>query len=52
MAETRLCEKSVYDGNALGALDMKQKDENGKEYDFPAGIAHFLEHKMFEIHKK
>lgn len=33
----------------LGALDMKQKDENGKEYDFPAGIAHFLEHKMFEM---
>ena len=33
----------------LGALDMKQKDENGKEYDFSAGIAHFLEHKMFEM---
>lgn len=33
----------------LGALDMKQKDEDGKEYDFPAGIAHFLEHKMFEM---
>ena len=24
-------------------------DENGKEYHFPAGIAHFLEHKMFEM---
>lgn len=33
----------------LGALDLKQKDEEGKEYDFPAGIAHFLEHKMFEM---
>ena len=33
----------------LGALDMKQKDEEGKEYAFPAGIAHFLEHKMFEM---
>ena len=27
----------------LGALDLKQKDEEGKEYDFPAGIAHFLD---------
>ena len=33
----------------LGAMDMKQVDENGKEYHFPAGIAHFLEHKMFEM---
>ena len=32
----------------LGAMDMKQVDENGKEYHFPAGIAHFLEHKLFE----
>ena len=33
----------------LGALDLKQQDEDGKEYVFPAGIAHFLEHKMFEV---
>lgn len=32
----------------LGAMDLKQVDETGKTYDFPAGIAHFLEHKMFE----
>lgn len=32
----------------LGALDMEQVDEAGKEIAFPAGIAHFLEHKMFE----
>lgn len=33
----------------LGAIDMKQIDDQGKEYSFPAGIAHFLEHKMFEM---
>lgn len=33
----------------LGALDMKQQDEQGNVYEFPAGIAHFLEHKMFEM---
>lgn len=33
----------------LGALDMKQQDEQGNIYEFPAGIAHFLEHKMFEM---
>lgn len=32
----------------LGALDLEQVDENGKSYSFPSGIAHFLEHKMFE----
>ncbi len=32
----------------IGGLDLHQIDENGKEYAFPAGIAHFLEHKMFE----
>lgn len=32
----------------LGALDMEQVDESGREIAFPAGIAHFLEHKMFE----
>ena len=31
-----------------GALDFKQKDENGNIVEFPSGIAHFLEHKMFE----
>lgn len=33
----------------LGAMDLKQVDETGKIYEFPAGIAHFLEHKMFEM---
>ena len=32
----------------LGAMDLLQEDENGKQYAYPAGIAHFLEHKMFE----
>lgn len=33
----------------LSALDMKQRGKDGEEYNFPAGIAHFLEHKMFEM---
>jgi len=32
----------------LGALDLIQIDEKGNKYEFPSGIAHFLEHKMFE----
>ena len=32
----------------LGALDLIQIDENGNKYEFPSGIAHYLEHKMFE----
>lgn len=35
----------------LGALDLNQSSED-KEYSFPAGIAHFLEHKMFEDEEK
>lgn len=43
-------EKSLFMmATPLGAMDMKQVDEQGKEYHFPAGIAHFLEHKMFEM---
>lgn len=43
-------EKSLFMmATPLGAMDMKQIDEKGKEYHFPAGIAHFLEHKMFEM---
>lgn len=43
-------EKSLFMmSTPLGALDLKQIDETGKEYHFPAGIAHFLEHKMFEM---
>lgn len=34
-------------GTPFGALDMVQKDEDGKIVEYPAGIAHFLEHKMF-----
>lgn len=33
----------------LGALDIKQIDADGKQYEFPLGIAHFLEHKMFAM---
>lgn len=33
----------------LGAFDIEQSDENGNIYKYPAGIAHFLEHKMFEM---
>ena len=32
----------------LGAMDLEQVDEAGKHYCYHAGIAHFLEHKMFE----
>lgn len=32
----------------LGALDVEQVDDKGKVYTFEAGMAHFLEHKMFE----
>ena len=31
-----------------GALDYRQKDEKGNRIEFPSGIAHFLEHKLFE----
>ena len=31
-----------------GSLDLDQIDEKGKIIHFPAGIAHFLEHKLFE----
>ena len=43
-------EKSLFMmATPLGAMDMKQVDEHGRELHFPAGIAHFLEHKMFEM---
>lgn len=43
-------EKSLFMmSTPLGALDVKQVDENASQYHFPAGIAHFLEHKMFEM---
>ncbi|MEG0841200.1 MAG: pitrilysin family protein [Erysipelotrichaceae bacterium] len=32
----------------LGAMDLEQVDQTGKITAYPAGIAHFLEHKMFE----
>lgn len=35
-------------GTPLGAFDLKQVDSENNEISFPAGIAHFLEHKMFE----
>ena len=31
-----------------GSLDREQTDPAGVHYQFPAGIAHFLEHKLFE----
>lgn len=43
-------EKSLFMmATPLGALDMRQVDEAGNTYSFPSGIAHFLEHKMFEM---
>lgn len=36
----------------LGALDIEQVDAHGKTYQFEPGIAHFLEHKMFEDEDK
>lgn len=43
-------EKSLFMmATPLGAMDLKQQDEQGNIYEFPAGIAHFLEHKMFEM---
>lgn len=33
----------------IGALDMEQVEANGTQHHFPAGIAHFLEHKMFAM---
>lgn len=31
-----------------GALDFCQQDDSGRKVTFPSGIAHFLEHKLFE----
>lgn len=31
-----------------GSLDREQADPEGNHYQFPAGTAHFLEHKLFE----
>lgn len=31
-----------------GSLDSEQADAQGNHYQFPAGTAHFLEHKLFE----
>lgn len=46
-------EKSLFMmSTPLGALDLQQVDEQGELYTFPAGIAHFLEHKMFEMGEK
>lgn len=36
----------------MGSLDVKQCDSKGNVCTFPAGIAHFLEHKMFEDDQK
>lgn len=32
----------------MGAFDIKQIDSKGNTYEYPPGIAHFLEHKLFE----
>ena len=43
-------EKSLFMlATPLGAMDIKQIDEHGNTIEYPAGIAHFLEHKMFEM---
>ncbi len=31
-----------------GSLDVNQIDDHGNKFTYPAGIAHFLEHKLFE----
>lgn len=35
-------------GTKFGSLDVKFKDENQKNVTLPYGVAHYLEHKMFE----
>lgn len=35
-------------GTPYGGCDYQQEDRNGKVYTYPKGVAHFLEHKMFE----
>lgn len=35
-------------GTPFGAVDIEQVDSNGDVVQYPAGIAHFLEHKLFE----
>lgn len=35
-------------GTKFGSLDIKYKDENGNLIKLPYGVAHYLEHKMFE----
>lgn len=46
-------EKSLFMmATPLGAMDLKQQNHQGKTIEYPAGIAHFLEHKMFEMKDK
>ncbi len=35
-------------GTPFGGRDHDQKDEHGNVHSYPEGVAHFLEHKMFE----
>lgn len=35
-------------GTPFGSFDLQQKTENDEYYKFKSGIAHFLEHKLFE----
>jgi len=41
---------SAYLAFPYGSLNITQSDSNGKVYDFNPGLAHFLEHKLFENH--
>jgi len=42
---------TVYYGIPYGSLHINQVDQNGKNYHFNPGIAHFIEHKLFENNK-
>jgi predicted Zn-dependent peptidase len=41
---------SAYLAFPYGSLNISQVDSNGKKYSFNPGLAHFLEHKLFENH--
>ena len=42
---------TVYYGVPYGSLKINQVDQNGNSYHFKPGIAHFIEHKLFENNK-
>ncbi len=42
---------SAYLAFPYGSLNIMQQDQQGKQFQFNPGSAHFLEHKLFENHK-